>query len=403
MSVAPLSRKPRQTAYDVVIVGGAAMGSAAAWFLAANPDFSGSVLVVERDHNYTQSSTALSASCIRHQYSNPVNVKASMFGSEFIWSFRDTMDNDPEVPEIELRELGYLFLSGADTAHILRENHQVQAACGAKTVLMSPDEVAAKFPFYNLEGIDLASFNGTGEGWFDGYTMMQWLRRKAREAGVEFLDNEVVAMARDGNTVTSVTLASGEEISCGTVVNCSGPRASRTARMAGLEVPVEPRKRCLFIFDCADDLGQPMPLTIDTSGVHCRSDGQYYLTGGVPEDDCAVDNNDFDVVYDEFDEQIWPALAYRVPAFERIKMVRGWAGHYAYNTLDQNAIVGRHPEVSNFIFCNGFSGHGFQQSPAMGRGVSELITYNGFRSLDMRELGYERVVSGTPFLEKAII
>jgi len=402
MTISPLVAEPRHSSYDVVIVGGAAVGSSTAWWLSANPDFSGRVLVVERDANYTQASTALSASCIRHQYSNPINVKVSMFGSDFVQNFREQLGGDPEIPDIELKEFGYLYLAKESGTQVLRESHAVQAECGAATQLLTPEELAQRFPFYNLDDIVLGSYNNVGEGWFDGYTMMQWFRQKAREQGVEYVTNEVVDMTTEGDRVTHVTLASGEQIACGTVVNASGPRAARTAAMAGLEIPIEPRKRTLFVFDCREPLGQTMPLTIDPTGVHCRSEGQFYLCGTVPTPDAGVDYDDFETAHDEFDE-VWPILANRVPAFEAIKLVRAWAGHYAYNLLDQNAVIGRHPDVENFVFANGFSGHGLQQSPAMGRGVSELIAHGSFRTLDLSELSYERIVTNTPFLEKAII
>jgi glycine/D-amino acid oxidase-like deaminating enzyme len=180
--------------------------------------------------------------------------------------------------------------------------------------------------------------------------------------------------------------------------------------MAGLEVPVEPRKRTLFVFDCARTPegtatvnGGRLPLMIDPSGVFCRPEGRYFLSGCPPVEDPAVDFDDFEPRYSEFENIIWPALAERSPAFEAIKVVNQWAGHYDFNTLDHNLIVGRHPEVRNFVFANGFSGHGLQQGPAAGRGVSELIIYDGFRTLDLTEVGYERIVENRPFLEKAVI
>ncbi|WP_457774686.1 NAD(P)/FAD-dependent oxidoreductase [Phycobium rhodophyticola] len=127
------------------------------------------------------------------------------------------------------------------------------------------------------------------------------------------------------------------------------------------------------------------------------------LDRSTPNPDPAVDWDDFDPRYGEFEEVVWPALAERSRAFEAIKVVNQWAGHYAFNTLDHNLIVGPHTEVRNFIFANGFSGHGLQQGPAAGRGVSELITYGGFRTFDLSEVGYERVAENRPFLEKAII
>ena len=173
--------------------------------------------------------------------------------------------------------------------------------------------------------------------------------------------------------------------------------------MAGLELPVEPRKRCLFVFDCRTKLGQPLPLTVDPSGVHFRSEGALYLAGAVPRDDSPPEHDDFEVDYAEFEDQVWPVLANRVPAFEAIGLVRAWAGHYDYNALDQNGVVGPHPEVGNFLFANGFSGHGLQQAAAVGRAIGELVAYGGYRTLDLSELAYDRVPAGVPLREQAII
>ena len=102
-------------------------------------------------------------------------------------------------------------------------------------------------------------------------------------------------------------------------------------------------------------------------------------------------------------DTVWPLIATRIPAFEAIKVQREWAGHYDFNTLDQNAILGPHSQVENFIFINGFSGHGLQQSPAMGRGTAEWLTYGAYRSLDLTPFHYDRIARGEPFVEKAII
>ncbi|MEM7291212.1 MAG: FAD-binding oxidoreductase, partial [Pseudomonadota bacterium] len=247
------------------------------------------------------------------------------------------------------------------------------------------------------------------EGYFDGATIFDWWKRMARENGVEYCTNEVVSMTLNpaSTVVESVTLKTGETVSCGKIVNCSGPRAVETSRMAGIEIPVEPRRRYTFIFDAENPLDRDLPLTIDPSGVHMRTDGQYYLAGCPPTisgaDDPAVDYDDFEIDHSLWENYVWPIIAHRVPQFEAIKLVNTWVGHYAFNTLDQNAIIGPHTEVGNFIFVNGFSGHGFQQSPAMGRGVSELITHGEYRSLDLTAFGYDRIESQTPFVEKAVI
>jgi glycine/D-amino acid oxidase-like deaminating enzyme len=401
-----------KSSYDVVIVGGAVIGSAVAYFLMANPDFQGSVLIVERDPFFAKASTSLSAASIRTQFSNAINVKISQFGSAFIRDFATTMQvpGDP-APELNFHPGGYLFLANtAEQEQVLRENHAVQKACGADVVLWDQEALARAFPHLNVDDIRLASYGQSGEGWFSNTGLMNGFRAKARALGADYAHDEVVAMGRDGGRVTSVTLKSGAVVQAGVVVNASGPRAALTARMAGLDVPVEPRKRTLFVFDCAKTPegsarvnGGRLPLMIDTSGTFCRPEGRYFLAGCPPVEDPGVDWDDFEPRWEEFEEIVWPNLAMRAPGFEAIKLVNQWAGHYDFNTLDHNLIVGRHPEVQNFIYANGFSGHGLQQGPAAGRAVSELVIYGGYRTLDMSEVGYERIVEGRPFLEKAVI
>ncbi|MDW3219915.1 MAG: FAD-binding oxidoreductase [Acidimicrobiales bacterium] len=397
-------RPPGRDGYDVVIIGGAVMGSSAAWFLSANPDFDGSVLVVERDPSYEFTSTAHTNSCMRQQFSNEVNIRISQFAADFVRNFRSHLGDDPEVPNIPVDHFGYLYLADTESfAATLRHNQELQASWGAGTKILSPAEIAAAYPFYDLDGIVCGSHNLVDEGYFDSGTMFDWWRRKARQNGVEYVANEVVGISHDARRVQSVELASGESVACGTVVNAAGPRAIEVARMIDAELPVEPRKRFSFVFDAAEPLDRRLPLTIDPSGVHVRSDGDAYMAGCPPDVDPPVDYDDFAMDHDIWEDKVWPAIANRIPAFERVKVTSRWAGHYAYNTLDQNVIIGPHHEIENFVFMNGFSGHGMQQSPAVGRGVSEWITYGEFRSLDLSPLGYHRIAANEPFVETAVI
>ena len=401
-----MMQAPAKSSYDVVIVGGAMYGSSVAWFLTDNPDFDGSILVVERDPTYEFTSTSHTNSCMRQQFSAAINIRVSQFAADFVKNFRDYMGGDERVPHLRLQSYGYMYLAdNAAFAATLKEGQELQAACGAGTKHMMPDEIAAAYPFYNLDDIVAANHNLIDEGYFDGNTLFDWWKRSARERGVEYLTNEVVGMNRNaaGTRVESVVLKSGEVICCGTVVNASGPRAVLTSRMAGIEIPVEPRKRYTFIFEAEQPLDRDLPLTIDPTGVHMRTDGTYYLAGCPPDVDPAVDYDDFVQQPDIWEEKLWPIIANRIPQFEAIRVVNSWAGHYAFNTFDQNAILGPHTEVENFIFVNGFSGHGFQQSPAMGRGTAELITYGEYRELDLSPFNYERIANNQPFVEKAVI
>ena len=398
---------PKQSSYDIVIVGGAIMGSSTAWFLTENRDFNGRVLVVERDSSYSACSTAHTNSCMRQQFSTELNVRISQFAADFVKNLRTYMGGDDRVPELSIHNFGYMYLAdNEDFANVLRDSQQVQLQAGAATQLMTAEQIVENYPFYNVDDIVLGSINTVDEGYWDGSTVFDWWRRSARERGVEYIQNEVVAISRNsaGTRVESVTLKSGEVISCAKVLNASGPRAVLTARMAGIEVPVEPRKRFTWMFKAEQPLDRDLPLTIDPSGVHLREVGNgTYQAGGHSDIDPAVDYDDHTMDLSIWQDHIWPTIATRIPQFEAIRVTSEWAGHYAYNTFDHNAIMGPHTEVENFFFLNGFSGHGLQQSPAMGRGTAEMLVHGEYRSLDMSPFNYERIVSNTPIIEKAII
>ena len=396
---------PAKPSYDVVIIGGAMLGSATAWFLTENPDFNGSILVIERDPSYESAATSLTNSCIRQQFSTELNVRISQFGAEFVQNLPRFMGEASGAPRLKINNFGYMYLANTPAfADTLRASHAVQVAAGAGTVLMTPDEIKAAYPFYQVDDLTLGSINTVDEGYFDGITMFDWFRRQARARGAEYVANEVVAITRNGNRIDSVTLRSGEVVVCGQVVNASGTRGAVTAGMAGIDIPIEPRKRFTWIFTAEQPLERPLPLTIDPSGVHFRQDtAATYMAGGHADDDPPVGFDDFAMDHTIWQDHIWPTIATRIPQFEAIKVIREWAGQYDYNTLDQNAIAGPHPEITNFLFLNGFSGHGLQQSPAMGRGTAEWLTYGGYRTLDLSPLGFARIAAGEPYLEKAII
>ena len=390
--------------FDVLIIGGGMYGCSIAWWLTQMADFTGRVLVIERDPTYETAATSLTNSCIRQQFTNETNVRISQFGAEFIKNFRYFMGDDPDVPELKIQSYGYLYL--ADTkafADDLRAAQQIQARLGAGTKHMTRDEIASDYPFFQLDDIYGANHNLVDEGYFDGGTVFDWFKRMAQRNGVKFVAAEVARLIRDGRRVTQVELKDGTRISCGTVVNAAGTRARQLAKTADVDIPVEPRRRYTYIFDAAEPLGRDLPLTIDPTGVHFRTDGRYYLAGGRPDQDPAVNVDDFAADHSLWEEKFWPIIATRIPQFERIKLVNMWVGHYDYNTLDQNAILGPHPDVENLIFANGFSGHGLQQAPALGRGLAEWITFGSYQTLDLTQFSVERVLSGKKFLEKAVI
>lgn len=387
--------------YDVVIVGGAATGSSLAYFLSASASFGGSILVIEKDASYQKCATALSAASIRHQFSTPENIQLSQFGTEFLRHFGDTLAVDGDRPDVGFQEKGYLFLSTPGGETVMRENNALQRSLGADIILKTPAELKATWPWLNVDDLALGSYGVKGEGWLDAYGMMRAFRRKAIAQGVTYLEDEVLAINKTGRTVTGVTLKSGRQIACATLVNAAGTGAATLSAQVGVVLPQESRKRCVFYFTCPEKIAD-CPMVIDPSGAYFHPEGEGFIGGIQPPQDQDPECFDYDVQHELFDELLWPILAARVPAFEALRCEHAWAGHYDYNTFDQNVILGYHPAVENMVYANGFSGHGMQQSPAVGRGLAELIEFGKYRSLDLSRMSWERVLNNQPIVEQNV-
>ncbi|KQU92148.1 FAD-dependent oxidoreductase [Mesorhizobium sp. Root102] len=386
--------------YDIVIIGGAIVGSSVAYYL-REEGFSGSIALVERDPQFAHAATTLSMASIRQQFSIPENIRLSQFTLKLFRRLKEEFGADADIG---FREGGYLILAGEDGLPILKSNHEAQMAEGADIVLEDVDQLVRRFPWLSAEGIAAGAYGRSGEGWFDAHAMLMLFRKALRQKKIDFITADVTGIARDGNRVIGVSLDNGEVLEAGTIINAAGPNAGKVAALAGLALPVEPRKRNVFVFEAREKYAD-MPLLVDPSGIYVRPEGSVYLTGGAePEEgDGPAAPGDFDVDWPLFEEVIWPVLATRIPAFEAIKPTRAWAGHYDYNTLDQNAVIGPHPEVGNFIFANGFSGHGLQQAPAVGKALAELIVHGGYRTVDCSAFGYGRVAEGRAFRELNVI
>lgn len=394
-----------KTSYDVAIIGGGAIGSAIAYFLSNDPSFSGTVSVVERDPTYARASSALSASSIRQQFSTPENIRMSLYGITFMREIARHLavdDRPGESIDIGLTEGGYLYLATAASEAVLRENHAIQVAEGADIALLTRDDLTARFPWLSLDGVVVGSLGLSGEGWFDGYGLMQAFRNKARALGAAYVAAEAVGIDVVGDRVTGVRLANGDTIECGTLVDAAGPWARDVASLAGVMLPVEARRRCVFGFDARRTL-PGCPLVVDTSGIWFRPEGESFICGTAPPPDEDDDGLPLTVDHRQFDEQLWPALAARVPAFDAIKPLNSWAGYYEYGTFDQNAVIGPHPELTNLLFAAGFSGHGIQHAPAVGRAIAELVTHGRYVSLDLSIFAYERIAAGRRVVERNVI
>ncbi len=379
---------------DIVIIGGAVVGSAIAYFLKRD-GFTGRVVVVEKDPSYQWCATGRSVASIRQQFSTPENIRLSQFGASFFKGIRDEFG--PEA-DIAFRERGYLIMATPGGRPVLEQSIALQRSLGADTALLEPTDIARRFPWLSTDGLGGAGWGRTGEGWVDPNSLMQIFRKGAVARGVDYVADEVTGISVAGGKIDGVRLASGETIATERVVCAAGWHSAKVAALAGLSIPIHPRKRFVFVVDCK----QPLPgagLMIDPSGVYFRPEGNFFLAGLAPPESQDPDAEDFEIDHAFFDNEIWPLLAMRVPAFEAVKVQSAWCCHYDLNTLDQNAILGPHPDLPGFVLACGFSGHGLQHSPGVGRGVAEHLIHGHWRSIDLTRLGYARVAGNQPLLE----
>jgi FAD-dependent oxidoreductase domain-containing protein 1 len=385
--------------YDVVIVGGGIMGSSTAYHLVKN----GSklrVAVVEKDPAYAYASTALSMANVRIQFSLKENVRISQYAFEVLERFEDEMAVEDESPNIAFHREGNLFLVGPDGRDLADKALAMQSGLGCEVMWWSREAIKEHYPLYSPGGYEGGTF-GPKDGHLDAYALLMGYKTKARSLGADYIRDEVTQVLKSSARATGVRLASGEDLLSHVVVNCAGAWASRVASTAGVDVPVQPVMRQVFALDTKVKPDRPLPLTILPSGLYFRTEtGNLVLLGKSLEDDPVG----FDFRWDQkrFTELLWPELAEFVPAFDTLKVVRGWAGLYAVNTLDSNAILGEWPELKGFFLANGFSGHGLQQGPAVGRYVSELIL--GLKpELDLSVFSPRRILENKPLSEGGIV
>jgi FAD-dependent oxidoreductase domain-containing protein 1 len=385
--------------YDVVIVGGGIMGSSTAYHLVRNASKL-RVAVVEKDPAYTYASTALSMANVRIQFSLKENVRISQYAFEVLERFEDEMAVGDEKPNIAFHREGNLFLVDRD-GHALADRALImQKEMGCEVMWWSPEETMNHYPLYSPGGYEGGTF-GPKDGHLDAYALLMGYKAKARSLGAQYIRDEVTQVLKSSGQVTGVKLASGKDLLCHGVVNCAGAWASQVASTAGVKIPVQPVVRQVFALDTKVKPEGPLPLTFLPSGLYFRTEtGNLILLGKSLEDDPVGFNFTWDPK--RFTELLWPELAKFVPSFDTLKLVRGWAGLYAVNTFDSNAILGEWPELKNFFLANGFSGHGLQQGPAVGRYISELFL--GLKpELDLSVFSPQRILENRPLSEGGIV
>jgi FAD-dependent oxidoreductase domain-containing protein 1 len=382
----------------IVITGGGAIGCSIAYFLSLQESAGREIWVIEKDPTYRIASSSLSASSIRQQFSTPICIQLSQFGYEFFASCE--REKVRYGSGVDLVDCGYLFVGNAQQEDVLRRRSALARSLGVHLQEHSTEELQRRYPWMNVSDLTYAVEGLAGEGWFDGYSVMQWFRKRAREAGVHFVTGEATGYRTRGNLITHVELKDGREIAGDKFVNAGGAWCAVLAESVGVDLPVRPRRRSAFVVSCPTSIPD-MPILIDTSGVYLRREQNHFLCIVSPSAELDLDNLPLDVQFSEFDEIIWPTLAERIPAFEALRVEHAWAGYYEYNVLDQNGIVGQSGPENSFVAA-GFSGHGMMHSPGVGRAVAELLNFGEFKTLDLSPLSPERFTSGQLVIEEGV-
>lgn len=380
--------------FDVVIAGGGVTGCSTAYWLASRPDFDGSIAVIERDPTYANAPSAKATGGIRQQFSTAENVQIGLFAAQFVKSIEERLAVDGESTGVLFREQGYLLLATPEALPLMQKAHEIQRANGADIVFKDQSALAREFPWINAADLAGAFFGQSNEGWVDPYSLLQAYKRKARSLGVTFITDTVASIEHSGGKATGVQLEAGGAVGAGVVVNAAGASGARALALgAGMDLPLSSRLRTTFVFECKTDISHGQ-LTVLPNGCAWRPEGSRFITNKAPAPENDPETFEHEINYDQFDEVIWPTLAQWVPAFEAIKFSHAYSCHYDFNTLDENLIIDRVGELDNCYVAAGFSGHGMQQSPAVGRALSELICDGRFTTLDLSRFGYERVRKG---------
>ncbi len=389
---------------SVVIVGGGVMGAATACFLAR--DHGLRVTVLERDPLYRRASSALSASSIRQQFSQGINIALSQWSLAFMQRLGDELAVDGQRPDVGLVQPGYLFLATDAGRGALCENHVQQRGHGADVALLTPPNLVQRFPWLHVADIALGSLGLSGEGWFDGPALLQAFRHKAIACGARFVAAEASGFDAAGELVTAVACADGTRHAADAFVIAAGAWSAPLAAQLGFALPVAPKKRDVFVFDSPAAL-PGCPLVVDPSGLWFRPEGRGFICGAPPRcidgevdpDEPALDAID----HAQFEEQLWPALAHRVPGFAALRLRSAWAGYYEMNSFDHNGLAGALPGWDNVFTACGFSGHGMQQAPAVGSALAALIAGGTRDAPPLDALSPRRLLENRPLLESNVI
>ncbi len=381
------------THQDVAIIGGGIIGCAAAYFL-KHAGVS-RVVVIEPDPTYAKAASPVATGGCRRLFARPENIRMSQFSIDFFKDFETHTGMD-----VQWKEGGYLFVVTEGHEKVLEQNYRTEKDLGVEVELLGRDEIEKRYPWMRNDDLALGVLSPE-DGWLDPNSALQGFRKKAQALGATFVKDRVVDLYTGGARVRELELASGERIGADHVINAAGCWAASIAKLAGMDLPVNPMRRFEHYVELGEPL-PPMPLIKDPERLVIRPEGKGYAVGLVDGREPRGFNTALDPGW--FERIVWPALASRIPAFEKLKLRREWAGLYDECELDGNMILGNWPgRLDNFHVACGFSGHGLMHAPAVGRGLAELVVHGRFESIDLSRMGYQRVLDNTPYGETGIL
>jgi sarcosine oxidase subunit beta len=372
---------------DIVIIGAGIIGVSIAYYLGKMG--AKDVVVFEKDL-IGMGSTGLCAGGIRRQWSTEVNMQFAMKAFEVFQNFKDEFGVDPEF-----RGIGYLFLATSqEELKIFERNVEFQRKFGVPSQILTHEQVRKGWPFLNTEDVLGGAFCET-DGYAVPHEVTQAFAKASKGYGVRIIEKtEITSIEVKKGRIVSVSTEK-ERVATPVVVNAAGPYAANVGGMAGIEVPVKPIRRQLFVTDPFDKIPPSVPLTIDhKQNFYFRREGECVLLSG-PQDEKPSFNltTDFDSMVETAEK-----ATYRVPVFDEMNIARGWAGLYEISP-DNHAILGKVPEIEGLILAVGFSGHGFQHGPAAGMAIAELILKGKSESIDIGPLALTRFKEGKTIKE----
>ncbi|WP_282172430.1 NAD(P)/FAD-dependent oxidoreductase [Cytobacillus firmus] len=382
---------------DIIIIGGGVIGSSIAYNL-LNDGYTGKIVVFEKDGLYEFASTPRSAGGFRQLYTTVINMQLSKYSLQIYKDFSQNMSIDGEAAEIDFKQRGYLFLATDQMMSRFEKHLKLQNQNGIHSQLVEGEGLLNIIPELNIDDI-AGGLYCSESGYLDPYSVMLGYVKYAKKLGAEYIYDEVDSLITETGKVKGIKLADAREYHAPVVVNCAGAWASILGDKAGLPLPVVPLPRQIFQFDIKEPLKNYLPLTMDPTGVYFRHEGEKFISGYAEEIEPGIN---FKWRRSAFEEHIWPVLANRIKNFEHAKIERGWSGLYDFNTEDHNAILGEYPTMKGYYVAFGFSGHGMQQAPAVGKCLSELIRTGNYETLDLSPLRVERFAEKDLIIEDAI-